>query len=551
MAAAERIRDLAPQTDVDEPIARALIENVFTGYDVNLTATHMAATTLGLLSPTTQFRNMKIGRTLLGVDDAGVAHLGSLEFLDGQIKMEPWPGAQTASQVDSGEEMAIYEWADLVIMNPPYTRDSLRHDQFNRADEKKIKDKEKKLFADKPTYMAGNSGAFLVLAESINKANSGTLAVVLPVTGATDMSGLQIRRHLAARYHIETIVTSHDPERIYFSENTTIGEMLVVCRRWPAEYGPKPPTQVVNLALNPATPAAAISLAADIESGNVVSKGYGTVQHWPEARIAAGNWSAVQFLSPFLCEKSAEIFALERKNFGALIPLGAIAAVGPAGQRIRDAFTRSKMPDSEGRVALWQHDTEVTQSMAAKPDAHIVAKPSQVRLAAKYWEQRSRFLLPHRLFLPTTRVTAVHLDSPSVGSAWTPCRIYVSGSDPALMQPALCAYLNSSVGVLALLGNRTNRKPTYPRISIDDMRKLVVPDFATIGEAAVTQLAAAYDAHARAILSPLPELDVDPVRHALDAAVVSALGLDGEMIATIRRSLAAEPSVTGRRYGEG
>lgn len=32
MAAAERIRDLAPQSDVDETISRALIEQVFTGW---------------------------------------------------------------------------------------------------------------------------------------------------------------------------------------------------------------------------------------------------------------------------------------------------------------------------------------------------------------------------------------------------------------------------------------------------------------------------------------------------------------------------------------
>ena len=38
MAAAERIRELAPQADVDADTARALIEQVFTGYDVNLTA---------------------------------------------------------------------------------------------------------------------------------------------------------------------------------------------------------------------------------------------------------------------------------------------------------------------------------------------------------------------------------------------------------------------------------------------------------------------------------------------------------------------------------
>ena len=39
-----------------------------------------------------------------------------------------------------------------------------------------------------------------------------------------------------------------------------------------------------------------------------------------------------------------------------------------------------------------------------------------------------------------------------------------------------------------------------------------------------------------------------PVRRALDEAVIATLGLDREMVATIRRSLAAEPSVTGRRY---
>ena len=32
--------------------------------------------------------------------------------------------------------------------------------------------------------------------------------------------------------------------------------------------------------------------------------------------------------------------------------------------------------------------------------------------------------------------------------------------------------------------------------------------------------------------------------------MVSALGLDGEMVASVRRQLGMEPSVTGRRYGE-
>ena len=550
MAAAERIRDLAPQSDVDETIARALIEQVFTGYDVNLTATHMAATTLGLLSPTTQFRNMKIGRTFLGVDPPtsdGDAYLGSLEFLDRQPMLMPWPNAApAATQVDSGDAMAAAEPADLVIMNPPFTRDSLRHDQFSRDDERKIKDREKTLFANKPTYMAGNSGAFLVLAEYINKADAGALAVILPLVAATDKSGLEVRGYLASHYHIETIVTSHDPERIYFSENTDIGEMLVICRRWPTGKGAKPPTRVVNLAINPATPAEAISVAWAIENGTVSSQGYGTVQEWPADRIAAGDWGAVQFLSPYLCEQFVE---LRDSGLFRSVALDDVADIGPAGQRIRDAFTRSEMPDAQGRIALWQHDTEITQSMAAKWDTHIVAKPPKAHLADSYWQQRGTLMLPQRMRLNTVRTLCARLDTPALGSLWVPCRFTITEPDKAVLEKALCVYLNSSVGILALLGNRTNKIPSYPHFSLDDLRKLVVPDFAAIDGDAAASLAEIYDAHAGDTLLPLPQLDADPTRRALDNAVVSTLGLDEEMVATIRRSLAMEPSVTGRRYG--
>ena len=546
MAAAERIRELAPRSRDDETLAAALIEQVLTGYDVNLTATHMAATTLGLLSPTTRFNNMKIGRAFLGVDGTGKAFLGSLEFLDLQPKLMPWPNAaQAVTQVDSGQEMAVAEPADLVIMNPPVTRDSLRYDQFSTEHELTIKAREMELFADKPVHLSHSGGAFLYLADFLSKPATATMAAVLPLVGATNYSTMGMRQLLAQRFHIETIVTSHDPERIYFSENTTIGEMLVVCRRWSVDKGQKPPTRVVNLARNPATPAEAFTVAGSIETKNIESQAYGTVQRWPASRIAAGNWGAVQFLSPYLCEKFVE---LGDDSFFRSVALGSVARIGPAGQRIRDAFTKSTMPDEQGRVALWQHDTEITQSMAAKPDWHIVAKPAKVNLAERYWQQRGTLLLPHRLFLPTARIGIARLSTPALGSLWTPCRINLPQDDSERLEKALCVYFNSSVGLLALLGNRSNRKPTYPQFSLDDLRALVVPDFQTIGPAAVSRLAAAYDKYANSVLLPLPRMNGCPVRRALDVVVCDALEMDRETMDTIRRQLAAEPSVTGKRY---
>ena len=108
MAAAERIRDLrnaAGRTDPDdeEALGLLLVEDVLWGYDVNLTATHMAASTLGMLSPTTRFHRMNIHRTLLGVFN-GIPYLGSLDFLSGQARLAAWPSA--TQQVESQQGTA-------------------------------------------------------------------------------------------------------------------------------------------------------------------------------------------------------------------------------------------------------------------------------------------------------------------------------------------------------------------------------------------------------------------------------------------------------------
>ena len=97
------------------------------------------------------------------------------------------------------------------------------------------------------------------------------------------------------------------------------------------------------------------------------------------------------------------------------VPLTKLADVGPGGQRIRDAYIKSEMPTKSGRRALWHHKTDVTQSMAAQADMYIEPKAGRAHLADKYWEQRSRMLLPHRLWLPLARVAAVILPETGAG----------------------------------------------------------------------------------------------------------------------------------------
>ena len=249
---------------------------------------------------------MNIHRALLGVFD-GEPYLGSLDFLSGQARLAAWPSA--TQQVESGEgRVEPPPPMDLVIMNPPFTRDSLRHDQFSRADEQVIKRREKEIMEGQPyreaARLSGSANAFMVLGDRILSEGDGTLAVVLPTVMATNPAASQTRNYLAERFHIHTIVSSHDPARIFFSENTSIGEVLLICRRWSGD-GPKPPTRVVNLARNPATPLAALDTAVRMErageTGGRASHDF-TVQQVDSGRIERGDWSAVNFLSPYLVE---------------------------------------------------------------------------------------------------------------------------------------------------------------------------------------------------------------------------------------------------------
>ncbi len=561
MAAAERIRDLRTAAgplnrEDDEYLGLSLVEDVLYGYDVNLTATHMAASTLGMLSPATRFSRMNVHRTLLGVFE-GVPYLGSLEFLNGQPRLAAWPS--TAEQVENGDGVAEPPPPmDLVIMNPPFTRDSLRHNQFSREEELALKEHEKILLGDDldvPWYhrigstdlkraaarLHSSGGPFALLADKLIKNDSGILALVLPSVVPTAPGNLALRQYLAQQFHVDTIVSSHDPNRIFFSENTSIGEILLVCRRWRGD-GPKPPTRVVNLARNPETPIEALDTTSRIERADGAPIRDFTVQYVDSSRIERGDWSAVNFLSPFLVEAYRTLTETNPASVPT-VPLSNLAEIGPAGQRIRDAYTRSDMPTLSGRRALWYHKTDVTTSMRAETDSYIEPKPSdrERRLAEGYWEQRSNMLLPHRIRLNLTRVAAVMLPEPAVGSIWTPCRPH----DPDIAK-TLCLYLNSTPGLLSLLGGRDNRVPSYPSFSLDTLRSLPVPNLAALGAAERESLESWYDWLAEDTLLPFPRMAEDPVRRQIDEAVTQALGLDAEWVATIRRELAREPSVTDR-----
>ena len=161
--------------------------------------------------------------------------------------------------------------------------------------------------------------------------------------------------------------------------------------------------------------------------------------------------------------------------------------------------------------------------MRATTDSYVHAKPSPKlrRLADKYWQQRGRLLLSVKPRLNTARVNTVRLDEPAVGSLWVPAR-FTSHSDHGNieMEKAICVYLNSSLGWIALIGVSSPRMLSRPDLSLDALCRIPVP---ILQPAARKELAAVFDSLADSPLSLLRTASTDVTRAALDDALAAAL----------------------------
>ena len=535
MAASERIKQVTG--DRGRIMSRYLIEKVIHGYDIELAATHMASVTLGLLVPTVAFDKMNIHRPYLGVAGNHV-RAGSLELFDesGQMSLMPSPASE---QVETGEETLEAVPHSLVIMNPPFTRDSLRYDHLGKEEEKAVKAREQELFSDTAVHRSGSSGMFMLLADRLTEEDRGTVAAILPTVWLGGPAGRPVWEHLLQRFHLEAVAVSHDPERIWFSENTGISESLFVLRRFD-EYNRRAPTRFIRFTVNPSEVSEALAAVGALEAGGVPSNA--TVVEWPRERVLAGDWMPSRFVSEYLIDRIGHWFTDRGVN---VVPLGEVAHVGPAGRRIRDAYKPSLHADVHARRALWKNDTESTRSLRGELDTYIVVKPGEEKKADRYWNQRGRLLLPTNYRLNTARVFGVFLDDPSLGSRWVSSRPKEGIEHPREWEKAMSVWFNSTMGVLAQISVSTPKVLSRPDMSLEGQRSIPVPD---LTEGQTLRLAEVFDRRRDDVQERLTS--VDGPRRLLDEAVSEVLGLDEEEVSTARRELAAEPAVTARRYGE-
>ena len=548
MAMAERVKDIT-KSNYD---AKAMIEKVLYGVDINITALHMAATTLGLLSPDTQFSNMKIWKAVFGFDSKSKKYAaGSLEIYEkgGILPFMEWSGDEhrlnapitATSQIDSGLIQEYYEYEnsmDVVIMNPPFTTHTKRHDQLDEQSKIEVKKRERVLFTNAPCKVHKSSSGlmFLILAEHlINK--TGTLSFIFPASFAIAPSATPIRKFLAEKFHIEYIISSHDPKKISFSENTKISELLVIMRRTKSSN----PTKIINLAVNPNMASNAEFLVEDIL--------YGTpnpdiqIIEQPSALIENGDWSGIQFFSSFLVNTfqrivDGELFKVKK--------LGDVADVGPNGRTLVMYMQKSNVPGKEGWRSIFENKSNKIQSIQNKPYTFVIPKKGKISEANNFWSNRATLLLPERIRLNLAHVSAIKSTMPTVGTSWTGVRPLAStAKNTEKWSKAMALYLNSTLGWIAILGIKIPNVLSYPRFSLDDSQRIIpVP---ILNNLQIDELAQIFDKYATKVIGLLRDPD-DSVRVHFDSKLCDILKIDLELVTRVREDLSREPMCTNNQY---
>ena len=414
----------------DEGLHRILVQDVLCGLDINRHGVQLAACNLTLGAPSVNYSRMNLLTMPHGPQDGGTVRAGSLEILrsrDDGPNRTLFSMASKLSGTDTlGAEREADETGrgflgdvDLVIMNPPFTANDKRGQKFTgeakkemQRHELQIRDGLLKRDEDAGAVINTNSVRtfFTPLADELLREDQGVIAKVLPATACIGASGEAERRFLAERFHIERVVTSHDPKRINFSENTGIHESLLICRRRGGREQ-TPPTEFVSLRQMPATAKEALAAADAIAAGHTT---WGSRTFWPAERVQAGDWTPVQWYDGSLAEAVRQI-----EDSPGLEPLAERHAVGPAAQRIRDAF-RQCDPSATGAVPGFHTvSSQVCRTIRGQHDVWYEPKTGKASLAARYLPQRGHLLLPMRFRTTNGRLTALWTPTPSFGT-WVP-----------------------------------------------------------------------------------------------------------------------------------
>ena len=558
-----------------QALHKGLMENVLHGYDVLPSALHLTASTLAMLAPEVAFVNMNLYIMPLGMDGSQ-ARLGSLDFLDTDevqtqvaldySQMETVRTGAATSQVTNARVPRL----DLCVMNPPFTRSVGGNLLFGSLPDDRglLQAALKRQVKNVPANATVGLGSVFVAVADRHLRHNGRLAFVLPAALASGEAWSITRQMIADRYHLETVIASHDAERPNFSENTDLSEVLFVARKRDTGEG-LVWTTYINLWRNPRTIHEAIDLADRIERlrlGAVSVEGVGvsSIRGLSEklgeifkapTPDASENWTGALFSQTdlmrtwFLLHRGIIRVPGDDKDFEfPVCALSTLAELGYDRRDIHDAFETAP-GDWTAYPAFWGHKANKVRTIGQKPNSSLAArsvpaKGRKLKSAAVVWKKAGPILVAERIRFNTHRCIALGFAGPVLGNTWWSVRAS-DLSEHAVK--TLLLWLNSSLAILIYFSRRVVTEGAFVGMKKPAWKSMPVLDVRKLSRNQLKQLAAAYDELSVEDLMPLAQLDRDQARCRIDAALCTCLGYPEPR--AVRELLAREPGMSAVEIG--
>ena len=560
-----------------DQVHHAVVENVIYGFDVLESALHLTASSLSLRVPdiplnVTNLYSMPLGGVLRS--------LGSLEFLASETAsttpdlFRPSDAPQRVEGKGAGRrgKVSIPD-LDLCVMNPPFVRSvggNLLFGTLPKKERQVMQARLQRVVREKrisASITAGLGSVFTALADRHVKPG-GWLALVLPRGLVSGVSWKPTRQLVGSRYRLEYLIASHEPGHYNFSENTDLSEVLLLARKRDREDAGKGKRLVmcVNLWQQPSTAVESLSLARSLSVGRTpdLVTGQGAMQleigqkklgeavsvPWPA--MSDSSWGfAVAFAQAELLRAFYHLgrghIYLPRKGLRGEVRLASLGQLGELGYDCRDIHDGfGSAIGTTAYPAFWSHSTGSVFAIQQSPNRHLEpltkAKPGRhLKRATDLWRKAGRLLIAERVRLNTARVVSVRLTEPVLSNVWWTFLPNAAMFDADQGEKALALWLNSTLGILMLLGQREETAGAWVKFKKPVLGSMPVLDVRAISEGSLARLATAYDRLATQGLASLPGMEADGTRIAIDEALADALGLPDFGI--LRQMLAREPIV--------
>ena len=388
---------------------------------------------------------------------------------------------------------------------------------------------------------------------------------MLPATVCTGPSWRPTRALIENDFALDMVITSHDPLRWNFSDSTDLSEALLIATRRPAnDYASERRTTFVNLWQNPdgildahrvAAAVAATTPAKLEETGTALlevdGQHVGEVVSIPESKLVGKKWSGVQFARADVTRSALSLLddgvvrvpGEESTSNIVLCRLDELGEIGPDRRDVWDGFERTNTVTVYPMVQ--NHDTEVRKRLTAEPDKYLAPlvqpRPGRrLKRVDQLWPKAGRLLIAERLWLETTRVVAMQSGTRVLSNVWWPVQV---GEIP--LEKALAVWLNSSLGLLTVLAQRTSTRGGWVALKKADLEELPVLDLRRLSPPQLRGLSDLFDRMAEAEFERLPSMAYCPARQSLDDGISEILGLPN--LSKLRDLLASEPVVSNRR----